>query len=401
MNILILADHFPPSFAPRMGYLVRNLKDMGHRVYVVAITRHRDFNSFGFLTGYADEVYEVEGQQMSHSKVALSTVKGFMTTLRPMWTETDTQYYKQAKKALKEHNIDCVLCSTSSFYPLMVVKKLMGKKLPVVLDFRDIYEQDESFFSRKGFGGVMRHFQKKIRNKVISKADAVVSVTNWHCQYLSMWNPNTRMILNGFDEQRFYPQAKWKGEKTRIVYTGTIATPQGDISAHSPEILLEAIEELDVEKRKRLEVVFYTDENSGKVVSELVRQRGLTDVMKVEEWVSSEKVPQVLAESTALLILTNHGSKGMMMTKSYEYMAMGRPILCLPDPYEQLEKLLEESKTGVVLRDKERVKETLEALIEDRYEIQPDLEVVKRYSRKAQAQQFADLMTEVIENKNE
>lgn len=396
MDILIIADHFPPSFAPRMGYLARNLKAMGHKVYVVAITKHRDFNSFDFLTGYADEVYEVASRNSSHKEVLLSTVKGFFSSFRPMWTETDTVYYEKCKEVLKSRHIDCVVCSTSSFYPLLVAEKLMERHIPVVIDFRDIYEQDETFYPRKGLAGIMRHFQKKIRNRVIGKADAVVSVSKWHCEYLSQWNKRCKMIMNGFDEQKFVSKPAWHGNKVRIVYTGTIATPQGDISAHSPCMLFEAIGEIEKSKRDNLEVVFYTDSNSKNILERVIAQFGIEKTVRCEDWVSSDKVPDVLAESSSLLILSNHGNKGVMLTKTFEYMAMNRPILCLPDPDEQLERVLNETGTGFTMRDKESVKRCLEKLIEGTLEIHPNMDEVMKYSRGAQAKQFETLIQEVL-----
>lgn len=400
MNILIIADHFPPSFAPRMGYLTRNLKTMGHEVYVVAITKHRNFNSFDFLTGYADAVYEVDPLKMSHKDVLKSTVKGFLTTLRPMWTETDTAYYEKCVEVEKRHHIDCVLCSTSSFYPLLVAERMMARHIPTVLDFRDIYEQDETFFSRRGLAGIMRHFQKKIRNRIVGKADAVVSVSDWHCKYLSKWNSECNLIMNGYDEQRFEPQAEWEGKRVRIVYAGTIATPHGDITAHSPVMLFEAIRDMAAEKRARLELVFYTDDNSKRVIDEVIAEYNLETVARGENWVASDKVPELLAQSSALLILSNHGSKGMMMTKSFEYMAMNRPILCLPNPEPQLEGIIKETGTGVVIRDKESAIQVLESLVEGTLYFSPDLEAVRKYSRMAQAKQFEELFSKILSNRN-
>ncbi len=395
MNVLILADHFPPSFAPRMGYLTRNLKSLGHSVYVVAITKHRDFNSFDFLSGYADEVYTVASRERSHKQVLLSLIKGFFSSFRFMWSDVDSEYFTCCKALLSTHHIDCMICSTSSFYPLMVAERLMSS-LPSILDFRDIYEQDETFYPRRGLAGVMRHFQKKIRTRIVRKANAVVSVSNWHCSYLSKWNSNCHLILNGFDERRFSPQPAWHGDKVRIVYTGTLATPSGDISAHTPDMLFEAIDELPADKRSRLDVVFYTDSNSISIMNRVIEKYHLTDVVRCSEWVKSDMVPDILKESSALLILSNHGNKGVMLTKSFEYMAMNRPIICLPNPDSQLEAIIVETGTGVVLRDKHSVVRTLESLIEGSLSVHRNEETIMCFSRMSQAQQFVDLMSYIM-----
>ncbi|MDO4461710.1 MAG: glycosyltransferase [Bacteroidia bacterium] len=396
MNILLLADHFPPSFAPRMGYLTRNLKLLGHKVYVVAITHHRDFNSFDFLQGYADRVCEVKSTNTSHLNTLISILRGTCTALRPMWTTTDTLYYKMCKDILAHHDIDCLLCSTSSFYPLLVAERLKDEGIPTILDFRDIYEQDETFYPRKGMAGILRHFQKKIRNRIIAKANAVVSVSSWHCQYLSQWNSNCTLIMNGFDEQRFSAQLPWVGEKIRIVYTGTIATPKGDISAHSPILLFEAISELPKAKRNRLEVIIYTDSNSISALKPLIEKYTLQDVVQCNNWVKSDMVPSILRDSSALLILSNHGNKGVMLTKSFEYMAMNRPIICLPNPDSQLEKALLDTGTGFVLRDKNSIMHTLELLVDEKLAIRPNAETIMNFSRMSQAKQFEKLMTNII-----
>ena len=52
MNILLLCDHFPPAFAPRMGYLCKYLRTSGHEVDVVFEQLPGDKRS-AYLCGYA------------------------------------------------------------------------------------------------------------------------------------------------------------------------------------------------------------------------------------------------------------------------------------------------------------------------------------------------------------
>lgn len=390
MNILLLTDFYPPAFAPRMGYLVKYLKEDGHYVEVVSTTKNIERNSFGFFVGYADKVYDIECSGRSHFEVLKDNVKGMLSTFRMMWSDIDTRYYKATREAVSRNRFDCILCSVSSFSPLLVAERISEENgLPMLLDFRDIFEQDEKFFSRRGLGGMMRHFQKNIRNRIISKASVVTSISGWHCTLLSRWSKNVKMIMNGFDEKKFMPQPKWEGEKKRIVYTGNLAT-------RYPTILFEALAETEENKRKYLEVVFYTNDAGNKYVNELANRMGIEDVVHCESWVAADKVPEVLTNSSALLIVTNQGSKGVMTTKAFEYMAMNRPIFCLPDPDSQLERVLGETGTGVTMRDKESVKKYLGELIDGTLEIHPKMDEVLKYSRATQAKQFEELMQEIV-----
>ncbi|MBO5849705.1 MAG: hypothetical protein J6Q47_00300, partial [Paludibacteraceae bacterium] len=50
---LFILDHFPPSFAPRMGYLVKYLKPLGWEAKVFSSPHPSKINKFDGLVGYA------------------------------------------------------------------------------------------------------------------------------------------------------------------------------------------------------------------------------------------------------------------------------------------------------------------------------------------------------------
>ena len=58
-KILIICDVYPPSFAPRMGYLVKYMKDLGWTADIVTRGQDRDL-SFESLLG-DEKVIRVQG----------------------------------------------------------------------------------------------------------------------------------------------------------------------------------------------------------------------------------------------------------------------------------------------------------------------------------------------------
>ena len=90
-----------------------------------------------------------------------------------------------------------------------------------------------------------------------------------------------------------------------------------------------------------------------------------------------------------------------MTTKFFESLAVEKPILCVRSDESYLESALRESKAGVAARHVEEACRFLENYFEEWKEkgyttLQTNKNVLKMYSRKEQAKQFADIFETVI-----
>ena len=90
-----------------------------------------------------------------------------------------------------------------------------------------------------------------------------------------------------------------------------------------------------------------------------------------------------------------------MTTKLFESLAVEKPILCVRSDESYLESALQESKAGIAARHVEEACRFLEDCFTEWKEkgyttSQTDKKVLRNYSRKEQAGQFAEIFETVI-----
>ena len=406
---LLIVDHFPPSFAPRMGYLCKYLKSLGWTARVFSVKHPSKINKFDNLVGYvpAEEVL-MPSYSQSHAidKLLIEIGGRFCGALG--WSMYDQKMYKHIKKEITNEHYDVVLCSTASFFPLSCAYKIAQKlRLPLILDFRDIYEQDPYAYSTKGLAGMLRKIHIKNRNKIISKANAITTISEWHKEYLSKHNGNIHLIYNGFDEELFYPHNEAPTSQFNITYTGSVA-PTDCIGSRDPELFFQAIGELHTQGKldhKTFCVNFYTDDKSKIYLKQVADKYGIGQYIHITEWVSSKDIPSILAESNVLLILVAaKNTHGVMGTKLYEYLAMKRQILCVPETSGPVVKIMTDAGAGHAFDNTTDIRNYLET----HYNIwkatgyvpcSTNWEYVRQFSRELQAKQFVEIFEKTTKEK--
>ena len=114
--------------------------------------------------------------------------------------------------------------------------------------------------------------------------------------------------------------------------------------------------------------------------------------------VPATAVPDVLNDSSVLLLLTNRaapdGPQGIMTTKFFEALAVEKPILCVRGDEGCLEQTIAETRSGLSAHNEEEVHRFLlhhyrRWQTDGFTTADPDREAVRRFSRRAQAGQFA------------
>jgi glycosyltransferase involved in cell wall biosynthesis len=406
-KVLILCDLFPPAFGPRMGYLTKYIQSFGWEPAVLA-EAVKDEHAFHFLSNYCKVEYV---HFYTAKKDKERKRQWFFTMLRDfLFGYKDKKMYKAALKISREDSFDLVLCSSFNTFPLSAAGKIAKKlKVPLVIDLRDIAEQysGEEYLSGNlsAMGGLGRLctslFMKKrlrIRNKVLKKAQCITTVSPWHVETLSRYNPNVELIYNGYDPELFYPETI----PTRhfiITYTGRLIST----AMRDPNLFLEALSILireNVIYPPDCQVHWYVDEASWKIIMEEAEKYNVLSYMNFKGYVSGAKVPHILNSSSILLLLTNlstvNGPKGVMTTKFFESLAVEKPILCVRSDESYLAEAIKESHSGLAAAHVEEVCEFLKQHYEEwkkngHTHSPVDRNVMRRYSRKEQAGQFVSL----------
>ncbi len=409
-ELLILCDQFPPAFGPRMGYLCKYLKGSGWRPVVV--TEHLPDHMFTFLTGFA-EVTEV--RYYKTKRKWLKRLEWLLVFILEILC--DYKNRKMAKAALRlvpSHSFELILCSTYRTFPLPAAQKVASKTgLPLIIDLRDIIEQytGNEFIAHplpKLFGLerlIARLFRAKnlhSRNKALRAADRITTVSPWHVEMLKPYNPNVSLIYNGYDPELFFPESI-KTEQFLLTYTGRILST----AMRNPELLFEAVAQLSKEETispLTFRIRWYVDVASRQIIEQESKQYDIREYMDFFGYVPASEIPEILNQSSMLLILTNKavgdGPKGIMTTKFFESLAVAKPILCVRGDEGCLEEAIQEARAGLSAHRTEEVVPFIRHFYEQwrktgETRMPVDHEVVQSYSRKNQAEQFIRIFNEL------
>lgn len=356
-KVLIICDLFPPAFGPRMGYLCKYLKNYGWEPIVLA--EHVEQNTFTFLADKCEATY-----------INFYTAKNsFVRKLQ--WAATllldlffgykDARMYREARKLIGKNKFELVLCSSFRTFPLPAAQRIARtSNLPLVIDLRDIIEQftgdefmshrlPEIFGLNKLYVSIFKWKSLRERNRVLKAADYVTTVSPWHVETLKQYNSKVELIYNGFDPELFYPEQK-KTDKFIITYTGRLIST----AMRDPELFLSAINMLSQEKiltPNDCRVYWYVDEISRRIITKEALKHNVLPYMVFKGYVPASEIPSTLNGSSVLLLLTNKatnsGPKGIMTTKFFESLAVGKPILCVRSDESYLAEAISETNAGI------------------------------------------------------
>lgn len=161
---------------------------------------------------------------------------------------------------------------------------------------------------------------------------------------LKQYNPNVKLIYNGFDPELFYPQ-QIKTSRFIITYTGRLLS----LAIRNPELLFAAIARLTEDKviiPETFRVVWYTDQSPAPSSAKRPNNMGC-NLSWITMSMYRHPIFLILNKSSVLLSLTNKfdtsGPKGFMTTKFFESLAVEKPILCVQSDEAYLAEAIKET----------------------------------------------------------
>lgn len=410
-KVLILCDNFPPQSGPRMGYLVKYISRMGWEAYVVT-AENKGRNDLTGLSGYAKELHVIP--QKPHRKWNLLHILPFFWPYDYLRGEHDIR--RKALEILNREQIDIILCSRTFGNFLTNVAANLSKlmRIPYIIDIRDLSAQNAKIsFWKRSFNSKLDFLRGKCSlvsqwraNRVLRRASALTTISPWHTQYLqTCFNQNTLCIYNGFDPEVFHTVKPKVSPVFKMVYTGTLATK----SLRDYTFLLEAVASL-ANKELITPETFRIEFYSGKIIAENqikrdVEAKGLLNYVEFLPFVPLKEIPSIFQQASALIVLTARSGKdgvhGIMTTKFFEYLASGRPILCIPSDEECLEAAIQETNAGYAPRTIEETEAHILSLYNEWKEKgytegKTNQDKLSLFSRETQAKQFVALFEHLV-----
>ena len=341
-----------------------------------------------------------EGKRKSGWKEYLSVwLRGnfFIPDARCWWIKPSVRHLS---KYLKEHPVD-VMISTGPPHSMHLIAKALHKKfnIPWVADFRDPWTEID-YYDKLHLTHWADRKHHRLEHDVLTQADKVVTVAPDGARRLeNLGAKDVVTIFNGFDRDGDTENVT-KTEKFVITYLGVLSKIQ------SPENLWTALGELvkeDYGFANTLKINMIGQIDNSVVKS--IEDNDLKQWVTFTPYVPHSEVAKIHRASTLLLLLLMPDSepraKGLLTGKLFEYLASGRPILCVGPEDGDAAHIISECNAGetVSFNDKTKIKETIKNYYQ-RFKTSglPDNinESIEKYSRKSLAAEYARLLEDIL-----
>ncbi len=238
----------------------------------------------------------------------------------------------------------------------------------------------------------------RYERQVLTHADAVLVTSPETKRLFLAKNPTLpaakfHVLPNGYDESDFRQPSQPPAACLRITHTGTI-TELYHINRLLEAVAAGAAAHPTVPLRLRF---------VGQVSAQLrgqIAEAGLADITEYLDFVPHEQSVAYLMESSVLLMAIPDVPRnlGILPGKVFEYLAAGKPILCVGPAGSDADNLLRECGAGQALpyEDAALMRQTLEALVA-RWQQNPNLDLPAlgnaRYSRRGLTGMLASLVS--------
>lgn len=222
-------------------------------------------------------------------------------------------------------NVGAAYLCGSPFHPFLLtlpLTRLLG--IPTILDFRDSWSINHGYDGRAptGFGSQLRQFLFGLLERIsIQFASRVIFATrelqDEYTQLFPKWRSKYSTIHNGFDPEDFV-----KIEPKRL-YTGPTLILTGQFHIYTPD----AVDALMLCLVERPGINFVYIGSEHEIIEEAARRAGVSGRVACLPYSPYSEVLRLTSGADVGLVTT--GLANGMGTKIFDYLALGKPTVCL------------------------------------------------------------------------
>lgn len=347
-------------------------------------------------TQQVNPVMKGEGKLNWKSKMALwIRANVFIPDSRMLWIRPSVRFLH---KWLKTNQVDAMVTTGPPHSMHLIGLGLKAHtNLPWLADFRDPWTKIDFYHELKLEPWADRR-HKNLEKSVLNRADHIVVVgqTMKNDYQASTTKPIT-VVTNGFDpaDIDLEPEAKLDQAFT-IVHIGMLG------KARSHQIFWQGLHELRQEYpaiAQKLQVHIYGI--ADPIVQQQIADFSDKSWIRFLPYVPHHEVIQIQRKARVLLLSVNDVpmAKGIITGKIFEYLAIGRPILCIGPPDGDAAAIINQTKAGPVVdfSDLKGFKQAVLTLFSD-YENGRDETQhahVSKFSREALCGKIAEILNEI------
>lgn len=305
---------------------------------------------------------------------------------------------RKAAEILKRVTMEAVLISCPPFHQAMVgvlLKKWFGTKL--VVDYRDAWGLNPYRQHLSPLRRFISQGDKFLEHYLLRNTDLlIVSHQKMKERYLCEFNflrGRSEVIYNGFDPESIGSNQQALFPEFTILHLGNFYAKQ---KTRDPNLFLSAIQRVILEKKipsDQLRVLFIGERY--REIEEMIAKRGLSANVTCLDRVPHNVAMQYLNKSHVLLLIE---TLDVMTTKVYEYLATGKPMLCLIKQGGELECFIQRSSTNafILSNDIDQIKDVIGLCFENyqmgKYRIKLNSQFRNEFSRVEQTRHLAELL---------
>lgn len=331
----------------------------------------------------------------------LSKIFYFCSTLCGYFN-LEVDAYRTFKKFLKNHlkhnNYEYIILT----YPPSNILKLTtlikkNSEAKIIIDIRDLWNNYALQNNYKP--GLKERINNKLHyihtKRYVKKSSLVTVVTPSFIPFFNkMGNVPVKVIYNGFEAFLFKSLEKQKSGKFNVSYIGNLY-PMMDLSVIKNGLKLF----LNDKSPEKVQINFIglgsNWEMKQKVVEDLP-----AEFLNVTRMLNKDQALQHTINSDVLLHYGWKGFKGMIGTKTFDYLASGNNILLAPGDADIVDELLLKTNTGKIANTPEEFSVQLNLWYEEWLQknsinysgIKKEIEF---YSRENQASEMAELLKKI------
>jgi glycosyltransferase involved in cell wall biosynthesis len=372
-----------------------NFKDVSDALMVVKQPIWEPYDWYRKILGKKDEKIGAglmsEGGKEGWGKKLAVWMRGnlFIPDPRKFWIKPSIKYLSQY---VSDNDINHVITTGPPHSMHMIglgLKRESG--INWIADFRDPWTNID-FYKELMLTGFADRLHRKKEKEVIKNADAVVTVgPSWAEDFKAQGAKQVEVIYNGFDKADFPSEPLPATSGFTVAHIGSFS------KSRNHQALWEALSQLRKENDafdKDLKILTLGHVDGS--VADSIKGFSLDDKWTREEHVPRDQVLAFQRSSNVLLLMVNDtpNAKGILPGKLFEYLASGRPILCIGRTDGDSTRVIKDANCGKCVgpQDLEGVKKALLELYDSRNMDQPYSNSIDAFSRQHLAGKLADIL---------
>jgi glycosyltransferase involved in cell wall biosynthesis len=337
-----------------------------------------------------------EGKKMNWKDKLAVWIRGnfFIPDARAFWIKPSVEILSQY---LSKNQIDAVVSTGPPHSCHLIGLGVKNKfNLPWIVDYRDPWTQID-YFNDLGLTTWARKKHERLEKIVLNRCNIIVTVGKTMAQdLLAITNNRSEVITNGYDEaDRASAEIDLDADFT-VTYIGTMN------DARNPVVFWQALSQLKSENHPLIQKIRVNLVGKPEqIVYSTIEKFGISDMIKFCGYVTHKEAITYQNTARVLLLIINKTSnnKSILTGKIFEYLASGRPILCIGPNDGDAAAILKDANSGSIY-DYEDVQGIKKYLV-DAFEIYNKNKSValssdiEKYSRKNLTKKLVGFLNEI------